>query len=220
MTYEISLDSRQIQTLLECCLFYFYLTCIHSSFSFPNCISLLGDIHPPFSWFLLYMCEILTPVCPLQIWGSVNALLYRSIYPSIGKNISLLAAILSSVTIYFYLFFPFKLTSKLGTHVQMSNPSLFSTHACTHTHIHTQWVSHPFSSPSDVLLSCSLDIGSIQLQSRLAANHRTLRRASVSPACSAFAGAHFSGQPSQAWGGATGYAGWTRRLKAAREIQR
>ena len=133
-------------------------------------------------------------------------------------------AILSSVKSTVNLCFPFMLTSKMDTHthMQMHNPSHFwakhtqtHTHTRAHTHAHTRThthlQSHPFSSPSDELLSCLLDIGSMQPQSHPAANHRTMRRTSSSPACSAFAGGHFSIRPSEILGGDwLGGARWVR----------
>lgn len=110
-------------------------------------------------------------------------------HPSVHPSTPL--AILSSVKSYVNLRFPFMLTSKMGTHMQMHNPSHFSQHTLSHTHS----VSHPFSSPSDELLSCLLDIGSMRPQSRLAANHMTMRRTLTSPACSAFASSLLNRRP-------------------------
>lgn len=102
--------------------------------------------------------------------------------------------------------------------MQMYSPSHFSQH--THTHAHT--VSHPFSSPSDELLSCLLDIGSMQPQSCPAANHRTMRW--TSPACSAFASGPFNRQPSEnlagGWLGGAWRVGHTWKSKKAREAER
>lgn len=158
----------------------------------------------------LYGCEIVTCVCPLPKWRCVNALLHQSIYPPIHWWKYKPVVILSSVKSYFNLFFPFMLISKPDTQLQMYNPSQSLS---THTHTCIWCVSHSFSSLSDVLLSCSLDIGSIQLQSRLAANQRTTRRA-------AFASAHFSGRPLQSLGGAISCAGCAWKLKTAGEIHR
>lgn len=72
---------------------------------------------------------------------------------------------------------------------------LDTTHMHTHTCTHRE--SHPFTSDSDELLSCLLDIGSMQPQSRLVANHRTMGWALTLPAFSAFANSSFSRWPSE-----------------------
>lgn len=59
-------------------------------------------------------------------------------HPSIHSSTPL--AILSSVKSYVNLQFPFMLTSKMGTHMQMHNPSHFSQH--THTHTRRLTLSH------------------------------------------------------------------------------
>lgn len=140
-----------------------------------------------------------------------------SVYFHPHTNPSIRACSYSFIKSIVKLCFPFMFTSKMDTH----------THTCRSTTItftHTPSPSHPASSPSDELLSCLLDIGSMQPQFRPTANHRTMRRTSTSPACSAFAGGAFNRQPSENlggdWLGGARRAGHRRKQKKAGEAER
>lgn len=155
---------------------------------------------------------------------SVDAPLHRSTLSSFHPSMP--AAILSSassVKSTSNLCFPFMFTSKVDTHTQIDVQSI---RFCLDTHSLSLSLSHPFSSPSDELLSCLLDSGSIQPQSRQAANHRTMRLTSTSPACSAFAGRPFNRQPSEnlssRWLGGAWWAGhqWRQKKAALKTVRK
>lgn len=109
-------------------------------------------------------------------------LLHLSVFHPTITALSQTAAILSSVT---------------SVKSQLISPFLHVYIRDADTQTHTRPLSHPFSSPSDELLSCLLYIVSMQPQSRPAASHRTMRRTPTSSACSAFAVGLFSRQPSE-----------------------